>query len=68
MGITIGPAVEFKCSSDCRQMGCPGHTIRQTFCRSSDMYGFEVDGKSKFIFDENQFAALLKAHELAKGV
>lgn len=63
-----GPEVEYRCSSDCQQMGCPGHKIREVFDRSTDIYTFEIDGKQEYIFDENLFAALLEAHEVAKDL
>jgi len=66
MSRAIGPEVEYHCSNDCQQTGCPGHTIREVFDRSMDIYSFEIDGKPKYHFDEKCFAALLQAHELAQ--
>lgn len=68
MSHSIGPEVEYRCSSDCQQSGCPGHKIREVFDRSTDIYDFVIDGESRYLFDENCLAALLKAHELAKGL
>ena len=66
MSRSVGPEIPYRCSSDCRQEGCPGHTIREVFDRSMDIYSFEIDGKAEYYFDENVFAALLQAHEAAK--
>ena len=66
MSRSYGPEIKFSHTTDCELGGCPGHTIREVFCRSTDTYSFEIDGKSEYVFDENMFAALLKAHEGAK--
>lgn len=68
MSKSVGPAITYTCSNDCRQEGCPGHEIREIFCRSTDVYIFEIDGKPEYYFDENQLIAFLKAHEAAKGL
>ena len=37
--------IEYKCFNDCRQSGCPGHTMQvQRYC-TMDMLEFFVDGK-----------------------
>lgn len=63
-----GPEVEYRCSYDCQQSGCPGHKIREVFDRSTDTYIYEIDGEPAYYFDENVLAALLKAKELAKDL
>jgi hypothetical protein len=68
MSKSIGPEVEFRCSTDCQQTGCPGHKIREIFDRSTDIYTFEIDGRLAYHFDENVLFALLKAKELAEGL
>ena len=73
MSRAIGPYVEYRCTNDCRQEGCPGHKVREIFDRATDYYIFEFttngsDNISYHSFDENAFIALLKAHELARGV
>ena len=62
MSRRIGSVIDFSCSSDCEQGGCPGHKIREVFDRSSDVYTFEVDGRPRWRFDENELEALLSAH------
>ena len=68
MSKSIGPGVEFKCSFDCELGGCPGHVLCEIFDRSTDIYTIEIDKKSVYYFDEPRMSALLKAHELGKGM
>ena len=60
MGHNVTEEVEYHCSSDCDQSGCPGHKMRLSFCRSSDTVAVEIDGKPEYYFDDNSFAALKK--------
>lgn len=64
MGQNYGPWVEYKCFNDCNQLGCPGHRVREVFCRSSDTLRFEVEGREDVWFDVNQWEAMKQA-ELA---
>jgi hypothetical protein len=61
MGINIGPEIKYKCSNDCSQTGCPGHTMRMDDCRSSDVISFVIDGKPIIYLDENKWKAMRDA-------
>ncbi len=61
-----GPVVEFSHANDCEFAGCPGHRIQEVFDRLTDVYCFEVDGRPEYYFDENTFAAILKAHDASR--
>jgi hypothetical protein len=63
-----GPKVTFQCSYDCELGGCPGHTLQEEFDRSTDIYTIYIDDNPVHYFDEPTMAAILKAHELSKGL
>jgi hypothetical protein len=60
VGLNYSPEVTYRCTNDCRQEGCPGHTMRLSFCRSSDTVAVEIDGKPEYYFGDNTFAAMLE--------
>jgi hypothetical protein len=64
MGKYYGPWVDYTCINDCQQSGCPGHKVRETVCRSSDVLSFEFDDGHVEYFDEERWKAM-KAAELA---
>lgn len=67
MSRSRGPLIHYRCINDCVQSGCPGHTMQEIHCRSTDTYSFEVDGKPTHFFDEYELSALLKAHAGEQG-
>lgn len=54
-----GDIVPFKHTYDCRQEGCPGHTIQVVLDRSMDNMLVKVDGSTHALFDENAWDAML---------
>jgi hypothetical protein len=52
--------VEYHCSSDCQQMGCPGHVMVAERCRSTDTTTVFIDGKPWITLDDEQELALEK--------
>ncbi len=46
------------CLSDCQYGGCPGHTIKLTFHRTSDTTSIQIDDQPTTVFDDNAFEAL----------
>lgn len=66
MGRTYGPWTEYKCFNDCRQEGCPGHKVREVFCRSSDVLSFEFDDGTAEYWDLNRWEAMKKAEQAAR--
>lgn len=63
MGRNNSKPVKFTCSNDCRQMGCPGHELVLSWCRSSDTVAVMIDGKIHSVFDDGEMIALLQAAE-----
>jgi hypothetical protein len=49
----------FKCHNDCRQTGCPGHSIRLEYHHTSDTVSIFVDDKHTNTFDKNKWRALV---------
>lgn len=64
MGDNFGPKVEFQHFNDCRQEGCPGHTVRFGYSRCSNVEFFEIDGKNEYFFDRNMLKAALESMRL----
>lgn len=67
MGTTRGETVEYCCSNDCQQSGCPGHTVRVDLSRTSDVYSVDFDENKPShrheTYDEEAFHAMLKSFE-----
>lgn len=61
MSTSYGKVVEYRCLNDCRQEGCPGHTLRAVHHNTSDVLSFEIDGKSEYWFDYNTFKAMIES-------
>lgn len=45
----------FKHGNDCRQMGCPGHTLTIVFHHTSDTVSVLIDDEERDVFDEHMF-------------
>jgi hypothetical protein len=56
----------YTCCCDCRQTGCPGHTMRLIYNRSTDIVVIEIDGEEVLFLDDNAFATLLKLEKELK--
>lgn len=60
-----GKEVPYRCFHDCRQEGCPGHTIRVDYYNTVDLVEVHVDGeeRAEWLFDPMEFEAILKSWE-----
>jgi hypothetical protein len=58
VGSNWTPEVEYRCSNDCDQSGCPSHKMKLEYHRGSDVVTLWVDGKPEHYFDDNGIAAL----------
>lgn len=61
MATTYGPELTYRCFNDCRQEGCPGHTLRAGIHRTVDIIFFEIDGKRERNFDQREWKTMLRA-------
>ncbi len=66
MSKQISEPMSYKCSSDCRQEGCPGHTVEVIYENTSDTVAILKDEEVVAIFDDNQWEAIKKAEETIK--
>jgi hypothetical protein len=66
MSTSYGKEVKYTCFNDCRQQGCPGHTLRAVHHNTSDILSFEIDGREEYCFDYNCFKAMCESMEEAK--
>jgi hypothetical protein len=67
MGLTTGHWVDYRCTNDCQQTGCPGHRVREVFDRSSDVLSFEFDDGTVESWDTSRWAAMKAAEAAAKS-
>lgn len=69
MGITRGSLEQYKCFDDCRQTGCPGHTLQISLQRTSNVFFLVIDGNEEeaIYFDLNQIEAAQKSWESLEG-
>lgn len=58
MGTNYSEYKEFSCDNDCRMEGCPGHKMRLSYSRTSDIYTIEIDGKNEYYLDMNKYSTL----------
>jgi hypothetical protein len=61
MSNNYSKTIDYHCTSDCRQEGCPGHKLRLIYHGSSDTVSVEIDGKCEYIFDDDLLAAICTA-------
>lgn len=66
MSDIVGPQVHYHCANDCKQEGCPGHTMRMRMT-SASTYRFTKDEgmptEYSEYFDEDYFHAMVEAYE-----
>lgn len=48
----------YRCSDDCRQSGCPGHTATLKYQSCADAYTFNLNGKEMF-FERGELEAMV---------
>lgn len=53
----------FHCSNDCRQQGCPGHTMSLEYHHTSDTVTVSVDGQHRVTFDKTEWRTLVNMDE-----
>ena len=62
-----GAIIAYKCSNDCQQAGCPGHTMRAYLNCSTDQYNFVIDegtpNEWTDVIDENRYAAMIESQQ-----
>ena len=67
MATNYGPPETYTCFTDCEQRGCPGHTLRVAWHRTSDILRTEELGKEGWKatrhFDRNELLAIMAAFE-----
>ncbi len=55
MSTRFSREITYRCMNDCRQSGCPGHTMQIAYHGTSDTVGLVIDGREELVFDEEQF-------------
>ena len=63
MSKALGPSTKFTHLNDCKQEGCPGHTMQLIYNCSTDQQEVHIDGKCEYIFDDNTWNALVELGE-----
>ena len=63
MSSTYGSVERYSCFNDCRQTGCPGHTVQTRYYGVADVIEVYVDGQHADTFDPSMFKALLRSWE-----
>lgn len=58
-----GEEILFKCSNDCVQSGCPGHSVKCTYLGVSDVVEFRFSDGHSIYRDRNELKAMIKAWE-----
>ena len=56
----------FKHLNDCRQLGCPGHTMRVVFHGTSDTVSMSIDGEEYFVLDEDAFETMVELAAMSR--
>lgn len=60
------PEIQYHCSNDCRQEGCPGHTVQVIHHYTSDTVSVSIDGKASY-YDASEWWAMLKSDREASA-
>lgn len=55
--------ISYRCSNDCSQLGCPGHTMQVISHNTPDTVEILIDGKHCVTFNDNEFIAMLTSYE-----
>ena len=67
MSRSYSPVLNFRHLDDCKQSGCPRHTIRAIYNHTIDMVDFEIDGKTQYLFDPNEWIAMMQSFNAIEG-
>ncbi len=54
---------DYRCTDDCKQSGCPGHTATFSISHATDTYSIDWGNKEKIYLDNAQMALLLQFAE-----